>query len=423
MEKEPTWAALSPDMRFIGMRAQLIIWDDAYDELSMANPDTREKFYSWFDSTAETRLEPGGLFILQGQRLGADDLYRHALDKTIDRFEDETDEELVAQGWSLHEDGEIHKYHHLKFKAHYDEICQGDHGPDAKAWPDGCLLMPQRLPWRKLRQQMSDDMERYRIVYQQEDSDPDAVLVNPIWVEGGVDADGMSHPGCWDKGRDLWQLPIDVSADRLVGVGTVDPSPTMYWALQAWAVDPETEMCWLLDIEKLKMRASDLLDTGPTMEEFTGWCEVWHMRGTSIGLPIDYWIVEQNAAQRFVLQSEVMRRWQITRGARFFPHQTTKNKSDPDYGVQSLSTPWRMSKFRLPEMARDKVKPLVEEVTTWTPKGTMSRTDDQVMAQWFLQYHLHRLPRDARRASEGGQHRPGWLNTPRSIRGSPRARR
>ena len=34
----------------------------------------------WWDSYAERRLEPAGLLILQGQRMGAEDLYRYCID-------------------------------------------------------------------------------------------------------------------------------------------------------------------------------------------------------------------------------------------------------------------------------------------------------------------------------------------------------
>ena len=37
-----------------------------------------ERLTQWWEVEAETRLEPGGLLILQGQRLGRDDLYRWA---------------------------------------------------------------------------------------------------------------------------------------------------------------------------------------------------------------------------------------------------------------------------------------------------------------------------------------------------------
>ncbi len=80
-EKEPTWTAFGKDTTFIGWRVDFALWDDLWDPRKVRSGDAREDFFEWFDSVAETRLEPGGLFLLQGQRLDPNDIYRYALDK------------------------------------------------------------------------------------------------------------------------------------------------------------------------------------------------------------------------------------------------------------------------------------------------------------------------------------------------------
>ena len=82
-QKEPTWSAFGMDSGFLGGRFDLVIWDDVYDPRKMRSAEAREDMRRWWDEVAETRLEPGGLLILQGQRMSADDIYRYALDKSL----------------------------------------------------------------------------------------------------------------------------------------------------------------------------------------------------------------------------------------------------------------------------------------------------------------------------------------------------
>ena len=123
---------------------------------------------------------------------------------------------------------EWRKYHHISYKAHYEENCEQDHKPDAAPWPEGCLLYPRRLPWRKLRHIKAQTPDRFEVLYQQSDVNPASVLVDPLWVSGGVGKDGVDYVGCWDNDRDLWEIPQGVSGDLFV-VATADPSPCLLY--------------------------------------------------------------------------------------------------------------------------------------------------------------------------------------------------
>ena len=227
------------DSGFLGGRFDLVIWDDVYDPRKMRNAEAREDMRRWWDEVAETRLEPGGLLVLQGQRMSADDIYRYALDKVAppDEFDlDEFDVEDAPEEWR--------KYTHIKYKAHYEELCTGDpaqHKPSGDPWPTGCLLYPRRLPWRRLRHVKAQTPERFEVLYQQSDVDPANVLVDPLWVSGGKGADGVEHPGCWDNDRDIWELPSGVSGDMFV-VATADPSPSQFWALSVLGLQPRNRV-------------------------------------------------------------------------------------------------------------------------------------------------------------------------------------
>tara|TARA_B110000196_G_scaffold319308_1_gene337008 strand:+ start:179 stop:1585 length:1407 start_codon:yes stop_codon:yes gene_type:complete len=406
-QKEPTWSAFGMDSGFLGGRFDLVIWDDVYDPRKMRSAESREDMRRWWDEVAETRLEPGGLLILQGQRMSADDIYRYALDKVAppDEIElEDFDPETAPSEWR--------KYHHLSYKSHYEENCESDHTVKGAPWPEGCLLYPRRLPWRRLRHVKAQTPDRFEVLYQQSDVNPASVLVDPLWVSGGVGADGVDYVGCWDNDRDLWEIPAGVSGDLFV-VATADPSPSKYWALQCWAYNPETEFRYLLESYRRKMDAPSFLDWNHNEQKFTGVAEDWWQITNDMGRPLTHWIIEANAAQKFILQYDHFKRWAAIRGVELVPHYThSRNKGDPKYGVQMLGPLWRVGRVRLPGKQNTEARPhsllLINEVTRWNPEGTGSRTDDCVMAQWFLEHNLEKLyvpPHDGIK-----QWRPSWVS-------------
>lgn len=387
-EKESTWTAFGMDTGFLGWRVDFIIWDDLVTSRVMKSQESVVAQRAWWEDEAETRLEPGGLLVLQGQRLRSDDLYRHCLDMLA------TDE--LEMGDDPDARDETRKYHHIVFKAHYEENCTGDHKPlEAKYYPEGCLLDPKRLSWNKLKAIKANRAEKFRVLYQQEDVDPEAVLVPILWVNGGTGADGIDYPGCWDHERTAGVAPKDVIGTKL-SVVTCDPSPTRYWSIQHWlysqpdGVDDGAGLRYLIDHERRVMDAPELLEWSPSLGMYTGLLEDWWQRSKDQGIPITHLVVEANAAQRFMLQYEFFKRWCQLRSVNLIPHQTQRNKLDPELGIQaSIPQHWRHGRVRLPgeHVSRLGSMKLVDEVTRWPD----SRTDDAVMALWFFEYHLSRL--------------------------------
>lgn len=412
-EKEPTVAAYGQDSGSLGHRALVVLWDDLVDKTSIRTADAQEDQREWWDSEGENRTEPGGLCCLNGQRRGPEDLYRYNLDKRLGEDEVETDEELAALT-----DG---KYRHIVYRAHYEELCTGDHSRDAVAYdpadPDagGCLLDPKRLPWKGsggLATRMRNSETRYRVEFQQEDTDPQSVLVQKVWVNGGRDADGIEYPGCWDNDRDLCELPRNL-ASPLVSAATVDPSSANFWALEWWVYSPATQYRYLMDLERRRMDAPDLLDWNELGGVHHGWMETWQTRSEhvahALGLPvrINYWIIERNAAQRYLLAYEHVTRWKALRSVEIIPHDTGMNKLDPDLGVESVKNVYRYQQVRLPgaRRARPQALKLVTEATHY-PDVT---TTDCLMAQWFFEFHLPTLRRRSTRPTPKPAWRPQFM--------------
>ena len=391
--KEPTWSAYGIEAGFIGGRYDFIVWDDLVDPKKHRSEEQRRQLEGDWDDLCETRLEPQGLLILQGQRLYPDDLYHYNINKVVPEDIDEETGEVF---------GTIRKYHHIKFPAHFEDRCStGSHAVHAPAYPEGCLLAPQRLGYRRLMGVKMDPNSHYEIVYQQEDVDPGDVLVPLAWVEGD---DG--NPGCLDKDRSRLEVPGKGQMSGFVSILTVDPSPTKNWAIEWWLYHPESEQYFLMDLVKRPMSAPDFLGYNINDKVFYGIAEEWVETSRALGVPITHLIVEQNAAQRFMQQYDHFKVWIRRTHIQFIPHTTGRNKSDPKLGVDTIAPFWQFGHIRLPYKTKhDRVmsKLLISEVTRYMGDPP----DDALMAEWFMHWNIdliYHVPVEGHKAW-----RPSWV--------------
>lgn len=390
-DKENTVAAYGRDEEFLGGRYDLCIWDDLVTRKTSRSTQAMADMVQWWQTEGETRVEPGGAMILQGQRIASRDLYRWALDvRTLD---------------------DTPKYRHVVYRAHEERECRGIHDHNAKPWPKGCLLDPMRLPWRDVENIRRQDRQLFDVQYQQTDGMDSSALVERVWLDGGTGEDGEDYPGCYDTTRKVGQIPEEATWSLV----SVDPSPSNYWAVQWWAIDPSRPTMSL--VENLRSRMSNLsflahdIDTG----EYSGLLHDLWQKSNEVGLPITHVVVETNAAQKWLLSQPYVQRWQQVTGCTLYPHTTHLNKTDPQFGVQGVSQYFKQGAIRLPDAgaaSRVQSQWLTDEVYQW-PKGA---TDDQVMALWFmvrfvmLQYAPVSRPQPA-------FSRPSWLG--RAGRGLP----
>ena len=407
--KEPTVRAYGFDSEFIGHRADLVLFDDVASPENAKESTARDRLLERWDSMAEARVDPGGLIAVIGQRLGSGDLYAYCLSK--ETFED-TDEDYdgtdIKDKTDLKEPVRIKKYKHLSYKAYYEEL---DTGPTSRKkfslpWPDGPLLDPYRLSWQDLSFIKHSTPNKFRVVYQQEDIDMSNTLIERVWATGGLGNDGVLYPGCIDNDRMPGYIPEGLS-HPYISVASVDPSPTQFWAIEWWIYQPETNLRYLVDIERRKLNAEELLGFNVATSEYSGVMEEWQERSERLGYPISHWIVEINAAQRFLLAHDFVRRWQALNEVNVVPHTTSRNKLDESLGVEALLPPlWRSGSVRLPSMRGNwKTLALVDEMCAWT--RDKKHGTDTVMAHWFAELHMPQLltPQAPPR-----QWRPSWLN-------------
>jgi hypothetical protein len=408
-EKEPTVQAASYQGGFLGERVDFYSWDDLATTKNSRSPDQAENLDRWFEDEAETRLEPGGVGLLVGQRLGPLDLHRKRLDKTW------TDDE-----------GDVHAvYEHIVLPAHNEQTCDDQHRQwDLKA--DGCLLDESRLSWRDILKVRSSP--NFRTVYQQEDADPGSVLVLPVWLDGGMDPDGFDAPGCWDKDRGFWELPNLGSKEKWITYACVDPSASNWWVIEVWATRSISGLPfkewprYLLYGHRAKLQAGGpggFLDWDSREQKHVGWMERLQQETIQLGIPIRVWVIEANAAHRHVMQYDHFRTWRDKYPwVKVIPHQTQRNKNDEDLGVEArLRMTYRNGLKRLPRSPKDPsilnyMKIKVRELTTYPS----SPTDDTVLCDWFGEHNFEVIVRTALTPSREGHRIDPSLHLPPYLR-------
>jgi hypothetical protein len=180
----------------------------------------------------------------------------------------------------------------------------------------------------------------------------------------------------------------------------------MFWAIQWWIYQPETNLRFLIDVERVKLTAEQLLGFDTTSREYSGIMEDWQNRAMDMGYPISHWVVEVNAAQRFLLAHDFVRKWQSRHNVNVIAHTTSRNKIDENLGVEALLPQlFRSGAIRTPSMRENwKTLAFIEEHSSWTrdkKNGT-----DLVMACWMAMLHLPNLSPISRPQKKW---RPSWL--------------
>ena len=110
-----------------------------------------------------------------------------------------------------------------------------------------------------------------------------------------------------------------------------------------------------------------------------------------MGRPITHWIIEANAAQKFILQYDHFKRWAAMRGVELVRiTRIPATKATPSTECKCLLR-YGVGRVRLPGKQRTEARPAFpfsKRVTRWNPEGTGARTDDCVMAQWFMEHNF-----------------------------------
>ena len=120
-----------------------------------------------------------------------------------------------------------------------------------------------------------------------------------------------------------------------------------------WVYHPKTNIRFLVALHRSKLTIGQFFDWNDPEGKFTGLLQQWYERSVVCGFPITTLIFEANAAQRFFLATEAIRRWQQSTGVRVIGHETyAANKLDKDLGPQILSELYRRGLVRACSLER-----------------------------------------------------------------------
>lgn len=326
----------------LGMEASWIIVDDAVSRQTTRTEGEREKLSEWFHGDVMSRLEPGGSATVIGQRLHLYDLYG----------------ELAMEKYTLVE-GQPLRWNHLNY-------------PAIRDWDSKSVLWPEKWTFEALMDVYTDvGSQNFEAMYQQNPLPEGERLAQTAWIYG----DG-EHRGCLDYDRGLGEPRIlDGDQRPRVRVLSLDPSPTKLAGLVVADV--------VIDRESFEVEVLEIQHRPLNVRQMMG-----EIHRVIKNYRPDYFIFEQNAAQRWLLQDPEMER--LRGKVMVLPHTTNRNKADPVLGTASLAVDFEFGRVRLPfgdSDAKQSTQFLLDEAFTW-PQG---QTDDVLMALWFIKFNHNRL--------------------------------
>lgn len=344
--------------QILGMEADWIIVDDPVSRAIVRSETERERLSEWFHGDVMTRLEPKGTALVIGQRLHLHDLYGELAKETV-RFS-----------------GGNPRWKHINFAAILQWPVPSE-GVPAK------VLWPQKWPFEALMDTYQDVGEAlFEAMYQQNPLPEGERLARDAWLFGDD-----THQGCVDLDRVVGDGPRKQTLPS-VRVVSLDPSPTRFAGLLVAEMpfDGKQFQMNVLELRRERMNVRDMIS---------------NVLSAVDRYEPHYFVFEQNAAQRWLLQDPVMD--SLRQRVTVIPHNTGRNKGDPVLGVQSLAVDFEYGRIRLPygdPESKHMSHLLIDEAKTW-PQG---ETDDLLMALWFCKFNYRSLvPRNAYTGARQGR--------------------
>jgi hypothetical protein len=373
-DPDPTVQALGMGQQIYGRRADIMLADDIE---TLTNVGSYKKHASTLAREADSRLrpstedglDPGGLLLIIGTRVGPVDVYSYLRDNSKDTME--------QPGYTYFSQPAILENEFLS----------------PSEWK---VLWPERQWAGAIAQKRAGyaDARQFQLIYQQSDINDDAPFPAAA-VDASINKQRMpglmhpSNPGVRERGM-----------EGLHVVGGVDPATTGGTAMVVYAADGRTMKRYVLDVfYERDVHAEKLIRAMKELTEKYG---------------VKEWRIERNAFQRFLTQLESLRDYMNSRGVIITEHMTTGfTKWDEDWGVTTL-IPLFMScvdesatgilvprektdengvlrgghLIELPKTtARNSVgvQALVKQLKIWEPEISKHTPVDCVMALWFAE--------------------------------------
>lgn len=377
--------------QILGMEADIILGDDIVGREDAWSAAERDKTSEYWHGDVSSRRSPKSKMLVVGQCLHHQDLYA------------ELGEKIYSRGSKTGQP--------LWKRILY---------PAVSDWDAQKVLWKREWPFDRLMETYEDlkrkgDAWLFEAMYQQNPLPSSARLVIPEWIY----ANDGHHIGCLDDG--LLDHPLRRFGQRVQPREVEDGQPREIW-VPVVSVDPSPERmtgiivadvryaedfeCGILEATRAR------LDVRGILEQLERIARVYHP---------EYLIFEHNAFARWFLQDPRFQSWDRTHGVRVIPHTTGRNKSDEQYGLQTLGPLFEFGRIRLPwgdteAMASSKM--LIEEATNYMPEAPKaSAYSDLLMALWFIYYqHRQLFPQSEQAFNPSGQAGRGF-RAPKRLQG------
>lgn len=342
--------------QILGMEATVCIVDDPTDKKIAENELARKKQLDWLQGEVLSRIETqstesSGRACIVGQRVHVKDLYGS----------------LKAQNYERGPKAGEPLWHVVQRPAILRWPDEDPEHPEPQVlWPEKWTFDELMLTYERVGGHAT-----FYAMYQQ----------TPL-----ADGAGIFNPDWWVRCRDQ---------ERPGGEGVRAPRrEAMFPVSRVLSIDPSVKMFHGLVVADVVYDRARFL---PVVVE----ARRWKGPQRSIIAEIDR-CLKQYKPDYFVFEDVSFIQWlkedpyydEIKRRVKVIPHQTGRNKGDPDMGVESLAREVEHGYLRLPyqdDYGRSMAK-LVEDEATEFPHGS---TTDILMALWFIKWNYRRFtPRD-----------------------------
>lgn len=362
MEKDPTVQAIGIGGQLYGARADLIMIDDAVDNL---NAKDYESQIRWIETEVASRLPDGGKILIIGTRLAPKDLYLEI--RNPGRYGEAEDAEAP---WTYFAQPAVLEFHDdpAKWKTLWP-LCDRPSGKHIKPDADGYYTKWDGEVLSKRRKRMAPSA--WSRVYMQLSVAEDTVF-KPDDIARRI---GGYTPG---------QLP-DSPLGRPGGMqglrmlGGLDPAAVGHTGAICYGVDVANGKRWVID-------ASNVASMKP--EEMKALILDWASR-----YKLSEWRIERNAFQGFLTQDSELRQRLAAMGCTLVEHTTGQNKNDEILGVANMESLFRNDLITLPRPITESVRALIDQLGYWDPSLAKRVKTDLVMALWFCELRAQELVR------------------------------
>jgi len=394
-EPQPTveFASSKSIEQVLGHRCDEYLCDDIVTPSTVSTDDQREKQKGVFNEGIDTGPQPlwdrdpeTGLFLNKPDEIywpspeeyipGLEPRYwKGALIGTVFHPADLLHEKARSPQDLI--PGRIYKGNAPGWKMMYFDCWEHDadnNVTDNPLWPE--RWSREALHMKEAGQGTIDFNKRYRNIAV---SDADLTFKR-IWVKGEGD-----YPGCLNRRRSWGELPEHAvypaleqwgpNPPKWYPVESFDPSTGRKnkgstwssYVVQAVNMNAKVKRRYLIDIFRAQLGFDDIL---------TKLEEMYFLWGCQLS------VIEQNAAQRWLIDNERMKKLQLDRGMVVKGHETQAgNKIDPIMGVGSMQGMVRDGLLDIPYMTpsdKEKAAPFIDQLQLY-PEGVT----DWVMALWF----------------------------------------